>query len=118
MAQPVVVGRLLALSAAVVAPTVFGAAGLAAAPSRTPVQAAPARPPEKIYRSTCGYCHGAHVGPIIRGRSLPPEFVSQMVRTGPNAMPAFRPTEISDAELTSLAQWINKSKADPKEFGN
>lgn len=75
------------------------------------------RPPEKIYASTCGYCHGKHVAPIIRGRGLPSELVIQFVRAGPRAMPAFRQTEISDGELKALAKWINKSKADPKEIG-
>jgi len=96
----------------------LGVAMACGALALSPGDAAPAsRSPEKIYRSTCGYCHGAHVGPIIRGRALPPEMIFQFVRTGPGPMPAFRQTEITDAELKSLAQWINKSEADPKEFG-
>jgi mono/diheme cytochrome c family protein len=80
------------------------------------ISAAPSpRAPEKIYASTCGYCHGQHVAPVIRGRALPPEAVVQFVRSGPAAMPAFRQTEISDAELKALAAWIHASKADPKE---
>ena len=94
--------------AAAIGTIAFGSTGVAATPPRAP---------EKIYNTTCGYCHGAHVGPIIRGRNLPPELVAQIVRMGPNAMPAFRPTEITDAELKSLAQWISNSKADPKEKG-
>ncbi|MCY1672057.1 cytochrome c [Novosphingobium sp. SL115] len=78
---------------------------------------APPRAPEAIYAKTCGYCHGQHVAPIIRGRGLPPEIITQYVRTGPRAMPAFRPTEISDAELKALAKWVSTSKADPKEHG-
>ncbi|MFM2370482.1 MAG: hypothetical protein RIS85_204 [Pseudomonadota bacterium] len=77
--------------------------------------AAPPRAPEAVYAKTCGYCHGQHVAPIIRGRGLPPEIIIQYVRTGPRAMPAFRPTEISDAELKALAKWVSTSKADPKE---
>jgi len=73
------------------------------------------RAPEKIYARTCGYCHGQHVAPIIRGRGLAPELVEQYVRTGPRGMVAFRPTEITDVELKALARWINASKADPKE---
>lgn len=75
------------------------------------------RAPETVYAKTCGYCHGQHVGPIIRGRGLPPEVIKQYVRTGPRSMVAFRPTEISDAELDALAKWVNASKADPKEVG-
>lgn len=73
------------------------------------------RAPEVIYAKTCGYCHGQHVAPVIRGRKLPPQIIAQYVRSGPRAMPAFRPTEISDAELKALAQWVSISKADPKE---
>jgi mono/diheme cytochrome c family protein len=79
--------------------------------------AAPPRPPEQIYAKVCGYCHGAYVAPIIRGRGLPPETIVQFVRSGPGAMPAFRPTEIGDAELDALARWVSASRADPKEHG-
>lgn len=75
------------------------------------------RDPAYVYRTTCGYCHGHNVGPVIRGRALPPETIEYMVRNGNGAMPAFRPTEISPAELAALAQWISTSKADPKEHG-
>lgn len=80
--------------------------------------AAPPRAPQAIYAKTCGYCHGAHVAPIIRGRNLPPEIIMQYVRTGPRSMPAFRPTEISDVELQALAKWVSTSKADPKEHSD
>jgi mono/diheme cytochrome c family protein len=75
------------------------------------------RAPEIVYAKTCGYCHGTNVGPIILGRALPIETVKSMVRHGQNAMPAFRPTEITNAELDKLATWISTSKADPKEHG-
>jgi mono/diheme cytochrome c family protein len=75
------------------------------------------RSPEKIYATTCGYCHGHNVGPVIRGRQLPAETVTDFVRRGNGAMPAFRPTEISNEELKALATWIQTSKADPKEHG-
>lgn len=76
-----------------------------------------ARAPEELYAKTCGYCHGKNVGPVIRGRELPAEAITLMVRSGPNGMPAFRPTEISDTELNALAAWISASKADPMEKG-
>ena len=80
--------------------------------------AAPApRAPETVYASTCGYCHGRNVGPIILGKNIPAETVTAFVRRGQGAMPAFRPTEISDQELEALAEWIAASKANPKEQG-
>jgi mono/diheme cytochrome c family protein len=75
------------------------------------------RAPEEIYAKTCGYCHGANVGPVIRGRALPADAIKLMVRSGPNGMPAFRQTEITNSELDKLARWISTSKADPKEKG-
>lgn len=75
------------------------------------------RSPEQVYAAVCGYCHGRNVGPVIRGRGLPAEAVEYQVRHGQNAMPAFRPTEITPAELKALAAWIQSSAADPKEHG-
>jgi len=83
-------------------------------------QAKPAytgRAPQDVYRVTCGYCHGHNVGPLILGRKLPAATIQAMVRAGRGAMPAFRPTEITNAELAALAQWIEKSKANAKEHG-
>lgn len=92
-----------------------GAASLILALAAAAPPPAPPRPPEVIYARTCGYCHGARVAPVIRGRKLPVDMITTYVRSGPRAMPAFRPTEISNAELAALAKWINASQADPKE---
>lgn len=75
------------------------------------------RSPEQVYGAVCGYCHGKNVGPVIRGRGLPASAVEYIVRHGQNAMPAFRPTEVTPAELQALAAWVEKSSADPKEHG-
>jgi hypothetical protein len=103
------------------------ALGIAAVAALASMTAAPAagergatstqRPPEKVYAVTCGYCHGANVGPVIRGRNLPAAYVVTMTRNGRGAMPAFRPTEITHAELASLSRWIEASPADLKEQG-
>ncbi|OYU33421.1 MAG: cytochrome C oxidase Cbb3 [Novosphingobium sp. PASSN1] len=101
--------------------TFFALLALGAVPAKAtepaPRPVPPPRAPEAVYAKTCGYCHGQHVAPIIRGRGLPPELIAQYVRRGQRAMPAFRPTEISDGELAALAKWSNASKADPKEYG-
>jgi mono/diheme cytochrome c family protein len=75
------------------------------------------RAPEALYAKTCGYCHGKNVGPVIRGRALPVDAIKAIVRKGQNGMPSFRPTEITNRELDTLATWISASKADPKEKG-
>ncbi|WP_353228901.1 cytochrome c [Novosphingobium sp.] len=76
------------------------------------------RAPQTVYAQTCGYCHGRNVGPIILGRHLPAEYIRQMARSGRNGMPAFRPTEVTNAELDGLAQWISASAAPAKELGH
>ncbi|WP_408590738.1 c-type cytochrome [Novosphingobium sp.] len=97
---------------------VAGGTALATAPIAQKLgEPLPPRTPEQVYSSTCAYCHGANVGPVIRGRALPAAMVEMTVRQGRNAMPAFRPSEISPAELHGLAQWIEASPADPKEKG-
>ncbi|MEL1251294.1 c-type cytochrome [Aurantiacibacter gilvus] len=75
------------------------------------------REPEYLYARTCGYCHGHNIAPIIRGRSLPPAVIESIVRSGMGAMPAFKPTEITDNELDALAEWLSQSEADPEEHG-
>lgn len=105
-AKGALVATVLALAAAATAQT-------------TPRNSAPPNPrePERIYRTTCGYCHGHNVGPVLRGRALPPEAIEMIVRNGNTGMPAFKPTEITNQELAALARWISASKADPKEHG-
>ena len=67
----------------------------------------------QIYASICGHCHETGVGPPIRQRSLPPEYIAAVVRNGHRAMPAFRLSEIDDMSLAKLAEFIAKSKATP-----
>lgn len=86
-------------------------AAAAPPPSATP------RPPEKVYGQICGYCHGKNIGPVILGRKLDPDYIKAMARSGPNGMPAFRPTEVSDVELNKLATWISRSKTRKEEHG-
>lgn len=73
------------------------------------------RSPELIYKSTCGYCHGALVAPPILGQNYPKDFIADRVRNGYNAMLAFRPSEISDAELSALADYISTSETESGE---
>lgn len=77
----------------------------------------PPRAPEQVYAKVCGYCHGRNVGPVILGRHLPAESIRYVARHGQNGMPAFRPSEITDAELAALADWISKADARTGEHG-
>ena len=76
------------------------------------------RAPEVVYAQTCGYCHGRNVGPIILGRHLPADYIKMTARNGRNAMPAFRPTEVTNDELDGLATWISTSSTPTKEQGH
>lgn len=77
----------------------------------------PQRAPEQVYAKVCGYCHGRNIGPILLGRNLPTDMVKAVARQGRNAMPAFRPTEVTNAELDALATWISKTPAKAEEHG-
>ena len=75
-----------------------------------------------IYAHYCGHCHNdgdGHPGTmrlairlspaqsVIQQReNLPAAYIKQVVRNGLGMMPAFRPTEISDNELNTLAAFI------------
>ena len=65
----------------------------------------------QLWRDTCRYCHGGKVAPELRGAGLSAQAIASAVRQGPNAMPAFAPSIISDQELEQLAEWI---RAQPK----
>ena len=93
------------------------ASAASAAPVGPAMDAKLATGAEGTYSETCAYCHGSNVGPIILGRHLPADMIKATVRGGRGAMPAFRPTEISDADLAVLADWISASKADASEHG-
>jgi cytochrome c553 len=43
--------------------------------------------PEGTYSRTCGYCHGANVGPVILGLNIPPEAIQAVVRSGHAGLP-------------------------------
>ena len=73
--------------------------------------------PEGMYSRSCDYCRGANVGPVILGLQLPPGLTRSTVRAGQGAMPAFRPTEISDADLKGLSEWISNSPAETHDHG-
>ena len=61
----------------------------------------------EVYAKVCSYCHDQQIGPVIRGRSLPPAYISAVVRNGNRAMPPFRESEIDDESLKKLAEFIS-----------
>lgn len=69
----------------------------------------------EVYDKVCRYCHEANVGPQLKGRALPEEYIRRVVRHGNRAMPAFRPTEIDDAALADVARRISTGAALARE---
>jgi mono/diheme cytochrome c family protein len=76
-----------------------------------PALAATAADGLRVYEKVCRHCHEAGVGPVLKGRKLPPEYIQRMVRSGNRAMPAFRPSEIDEAALLELGKLIMNSTA-------
>jgi mono/diheme cytochrome c family protein len=68
---------------------------------------------EHLWRAVCSYCHGAGVGLQLLGAKLPASVIVEFTRKGLKQMPPFAPTQISDAELVALADWISRSEPPP-----
>jgi mono/diheme cytochrome c family protein len=69
--------------------------------------------PAHVWRAVCSYCHGAGVGLQLLGAKLPASVIVEITRNGLKQMPGFAPTQISDAELAALAEWISRSEPPP-----
>jgi len=61
---------------------------------------------KEVYEKICAYCHEKGIGPKIKGYGRLPADIMKTVRSGKNAMPAFRQTEIDDAALAKVAEYI------------
>ena len=64
----------------------------------------------RYYEKICAKCHEAGVGPNLKGRGFPAEAFVAIARNGFNAMPAFRVTDIDDATLQSLGEYLAQTK--------
>lgn len=82
-----------------------------AAPADARAQAAGQWKDEQhVYAKICGNCHDTGIGPVIKGRGLPPEYYVYTVRHGLRAMPPFRQTDIDDPMLQRLAESLSHSR--------
>lgn len=66
---------------------------------------------ENVYAKVCGHCHEAQVGPQLKGRQLPPPYITAIVRNGFRAMPAFPASFIDDNALQQVAEYLSASSA-------
>lgn len=63
----------------------------------------------EVYEKVCRHCHEMGIGPTIKGRQLPAQYIEWVVRHGNRAMPAFRISEIDTAVLGEVARMISDS---------
>lgn len=78
----------------------------------TLAQAAGAQPVNKgrqFYEKVCAKCHEAGIGPVLKGRGLPAATYKIIARSGLNGMPAFRVSDIDDATLDELANYLSST---------
>jgi mono/diheme cytochrome c family protein len=97
-------GRL-AMMVGGTAAAVAGAAAAVAA--ETPITISPAR----VWAGACSYCHDEGVAPPIFGLGLGAAAIAAVVRGGLNGMPAFHPSELTEAQLQALADWVAQQPA-------
>jgi mono/diheme cytochrome c family protein len=85
---------------------------------------APLRDGAAIYNDKCTYCHAergwgtrelakrteAGKAKLLDRTDLSSDFVVAAVRRGIGSMPAFTPTDMTDAELDVLAKWLEGRK--------
>ena len=71
------------------------------------------RDPPAIWAASCGYCHGAGVGPPLKGIRLAPATIAWAMRHGMPGMPAYHTSEINADELARFADWLSKQPAMP-----
>lgn len=66
---------------------------------------------QRYYEKICAKCHEAGIGPVLKGRGLPEAYFMVIPRSGLNAMPAFRRTDLDDETLKDLAKYLANAPA-------
>jgi mono/diheme cytochrome c family protein len=108
-------GVALALFLAIAAPSTVVAAD-------TPLTTRQAEG-KKLYDATCRYCHsekmwgtlaierrrGASDALLEKRTDLVPAFVKSVVRNGLGSMPAYRRTELTDAEIDAIVAYLTRT---------
>ena len=97
----------------------------AGAPTQVTQAPMPSEPGQRLYDHHCAGCHDAGPGhpgtmrlalrlgdlkaALLARGDLAPAAVEEIVRSGTQMMPSFRPTEIEDEELATLAAYVAKN---------
>jgi len=79
---------------------------------------------ERVYINWCGHCHnpgsghpgtqrlewslGADKSVLKKRTDLDADYIKHVVRNGLREMPSLRPTEVSNAELDALAEYLSR----------
>ena len=80
---------------------------------------------QKLYRSTCFYCHsekvwgtlaierrrGATDALLEKRTDLVPAFVKSVVRNGLGSMPPYRRTELTDTDVDAIIAYLTRANA-------
>jgi mono/diheme cytochrome c family protein len=77
----------------------------------------------KLFQSTCLYCHGEKVwgtftlarrradeGLLEKRTDLNAPFLKNVVRNGMGSMPAYRRTELTDADVDAIAAYLTRPR--------
>lgn len=122
--KPTVLG-MAAVAVAAFAVTAFaqegGAQGVPAGTTRPPASAPTG---EQLFAAKCAVCHDAggwgtralsrrvpaDQALLTQRAGLPAAYAVMVVRQGVGSMPPFTPTDLSDADLDRLAEWLETKK--------
>lgn len=61
---------------------------------------------KRYYEQVCAKCHEVGTGPLLTGRGFPAMTYVLIARHGNRAMPAFRLSDIDDATLQAVADYL------------
>ena len=81
---------------------------------------------KEVFDHYCTFCHGSVDGPgtvqlsrtrgsdkglLVQRTDLAPDYIEYIVRHGLRSMPAFVPSDLTDARLQALIAFLTKQKA-------
>jgi (+)-pinoresinol hydroxylase len=113
--------RATLFAAALLSATAWAAAAEPAAATLTPRQ----EQGHKLFNGSCVYCHGPNVwGTFTLGRRMGADhallekrtdlvapYVKTVIRAGVGSMPAFRRTELTDADVDAIVDYLTRNNS-------
>mgnify|MGYP005847533557 CR=1 FL=1 len=108
--------KLVLLMVLVSVPTLFLVAACGGGSSQPPAAQASAQDVaagKTLFEQNCNGCHpggGQGAGPALKGRALASDLITERVRKGKGAMPAFAESKISNQQLAALVAYVQSLK--------